>query len=87
MKENELLQLTVGSTYQIMSLGSRDEPITTTGKFLGFSILGSSEAVCIELDKSHKKFAGKRRMIPSHMILALDILNEVTNKKKDDEIK
>ena len=85
MKENEVKQLKVGSTYQINSLCSRDEPIISTGKFQGFAVMGSAEAVCIELDKSHKKLAGKIRMIPSHMILSLDVLKEVKKKDKDDE--
>jgi hypothetical protein len=85
MKENELKQLIVGSKYHIFSLGSRDEPLETVGKFLGFSILGSSEAICIELDKSHKKLKGKTRMIPSHMVLALDVLSEAKDKEKPDE--
>ncbi len=85
MKEIELRSLTIGSTYEITSLGSKDEPIKSKGKFLGFSILGSSEAICIELDKSHKKLSGKTRLIPSHMILALDIISEETKKDKTDE--
>ena len=85
MKENELKQLIVGSKYHIFSLGSRDNPLETVGKFIGFSILGSSEAICIELDKSHKKLGGKTRMIPSHMVLALDVLSEAKDKEKPDE--
>ena len=85
-KEDEMQMLIKGSIYQITSLGSRDEPIVTTGKFLGFSILGPSEALCIELDKSHKKLAGKVRIIPSHMVLTLDVIKESKEKdKKDDE--
>ena len=85
MKENELKQLIVGSKYHIFSLGSRDEPLETVGKFIGFSILGSSEALCVELDKSHKTLAGKTRMIPSHMVLALDVLTEAKEKSKSDD--
>jgi hypothetical protein len=85
MKEKEVQQLTEGSSYQITSLGSRDEPIVTTGKFTGFAVVGAAEAVCIKLDKSHKKMAGKIRMIPSHMILTLDIITEAKKKEKTDE--
>ena len=85
MKDKEPLQLIKGSTYQINSLGSKDKPIITTGKFVGYALVGNAEAVCIELDKSHKKFEGKIRMIPSHMILALDVIKEEVEKDKDDE--
>jgi hypothetical protein len=85
MKDKEPQQLTVGSTYQINSLGSKDAPIVTSGIFKGYSIVGNVEALCIELDKSHKKMKGKLRMIPSHMILSVDIIKEVEEKEKDDE--
>jgi hypothetical protein len=39
MKDKEPQQLTVGSTYQINSLGSKDAPIVTSGIFKGYSIL------------------------------------------------
>ena len=84
-KENEPMTLTKGSKYQITSLGSRDEPISTIGKFIGYSILGGAEAICIELDKSHKKLSGKTRMIPFHMVLSLDVISEVKDKDKDDD--
>jgi hypothetical protein len=77
------MELKPGSKYQITSLGSRDAPITSSGTFIGFGVMGNSDAICLELDKSHKKLAGKTRMIPSHMILTLDILEE----KKDKETK
>lgn len=84
-KETKLQTLKKGSIYQITSLGSRDEPIITSGKFVGYSIMGSSEAICIELDKTHKKIAGKTRMIPSHMILTLDVIKEEKDKDKADD--
>ena len=85
MKEKEIQQLTEGSSYLITSLGSRDEPIISTGEFTGFAVVGAAEAVCIKLDKSHKKLAGKTRMIPSHMILTLDVISEAKKKEKTDE--
>ena len=83
--KEEPIILTAGSIYNIQSLGSKDAPIETKGKFIGYSIVGSSEALCIELDKSHKRLAGKIRMLPSHMILALDVISETKEKDKTDE--
>ena len=85
MKKPEIQELVAGSIYRITSLGSREEPMITTGKFLGYAGLGNADAICIELDKSHKKLAGKVRMIPSHMILALDVLKEEKDKDKSDK--
>jgi len=81
----ELRTLKVGSKYQITSLGSKDTPIITTGEFLGFVLLGNSEALCMKLDKSHKKLAGRTRMISSHMILTLDVISEPKEKEKSDD--
>jgi hypothetical protein len=85
MKKNEIMELKTGSIYQITSLGSKDNPMVTTGKFIGYAAVGNSDAVCLELDKSHKKLAGKTRMIPTHMIMSLDIIKEVKDSEKPDK--
>jgi hypothetical protein len=85
MKKNEILELQEGSKYQITSLGSKDAPIVSTGKFVGYGAMGNADAICLELDKSHKKLAGKIRMIPSHMVMTLDIITEKKEKSKPDE--
>ena len=79
------MELKPGSKYQITSLGSKDSPLISTGKFIGYGAMGNSDAICIELDKTHKKLAGKTRMIPSHMILSLDILSVPKDKDKPDK--
>jgi hypothetical protein len=85
MSKPEIMELKLGSKYQITSLGSKDTPMVSTGTFIGYSAMGNSDAICLELDKSHKKLSGKIRMIPSHMIMALDILKEPKEKEKPDE--
>ena len=82
MSEEEELELTKGSKYIITSLGSRDEPIKSTGVFLGYITIGNGGALCLKLDKSHKGLGGKMRVIPSHMILAIDIVKIA---RKEDE--
>jgi hypothetical protein len=79
------MELKAGSKYQITSLGSKEAPIVSTGKFVGYAAMGNSDALCIELDKSHKKLAGKLRLIPSHMIMTLDIISEVKDKGKPEK--
>ena len=83
-KDEETIMLTEGSEYVIQSLGSREAPLETCGTFRGYTMVGThSEGICIELDKTHKKMAGKIRVIPTHMLLTIDIRKEA--KKEEDE--
>lgn len=66
--------LTKGSKYRIQSLGSREQVIVTHGIFRGQTALGDGTAIAVEMDESHRDLAGKVRLIPSHMILAIDML-------------
>ena len=72
-KEEPPVQLTMGSKYHIRSLASREAVLETRGTFRGFVSVGSIDGVAIELDASHGELSGKLRVIPSHMVLAIDI--------------
>jgi hypothetical protein len=79
------LTLTKGSKYRIESLESRERTIISNGEFLGFTMMGNIDGVAIRLDKTHDKMAGKLRIIPSHMIVSLDVMEakkEVKEKEK-----
>lgn len=76
------LTLTKGSRYRIESLESRDKTVVTHGEFLGFTMMGNIDGIAIRLDKSHAELAGKVRIIPSHMIVSLDV---VEAKKEEPE--
>jgi len=80
-KEKRRIVLTEGSKYSLKSLGSRDHMIETTGSFVGYTTIGSEEALCMELDGSHKGMKGKVRLIPVHMVVALDIVTEAKPKE------
>lgn len=82
MKKRGKVQLTEGSTYNITSIGSRDSPTKSSGTFIGYTVIGNMDAICLELDKSHKGLKGKTRIIPTHMVLTIDI---VTAKKAQEE--
>ena len=84
-KENEDTQsvkLTVGSQYRVKSLESRDAPLITHGKFLGYTSIGHDDGLCMELDDSHKDMKGRIRVIPMHMIICIDIIRA---KDKEEE--
>ncbi len=66
--------LTRGSRYRLVSAQARDKPLETVGVFRGFTSIGPDEALVMELDESHGEMAGKTRVIPLHMVLALDVL-------------
>lgn len=74
-KKEEAILLTPGSKYVIRSLESRDKPLVTTGIFKGYTALGGDDAVCVEIDESDKQMAGKMRIIPCHMIMAIDVMS------------
>jgi hypothetical protein len=87
IKKSNSLQLTEGSTYKITSLGTKDTPVITNGTFKGYSVVGNMDAICIELDKSHKELAGKVRIIPTHMVMLIDVVKakEAKEEKKTEE--
>lgn len=74
--------LTPGSKYLVQSIGSRQTPIMTRGRFLGYTSVGSDEAICIELGAEHKDLKGKVRIIPVHMVAVIDVLVEAKPKGK-----
>jgi len=83
MTEQRKIIMTEGSKYRIQSIGKRDEFIITEGTFIGYTRIGSDEALCIEL-------AGKKgglRILPIHMILSMDIISEMAPEPRKDSKK
>lgn len=70
----EKIQLVEGSIYRITSLETKDKPLITKGVFKGYTMVGDVDALCIELDDTYSEFAGKLRIIPSHIVLAIDVI-------------
>jgi hypothetical protein len=84
-KKQETLLLTVGSKYIVRSLESKDKPLLTMGVFKGYTAIGGDDAICIELDEMHDKLAGKIRVIPCHMIMAIDVMSAAEPEEKKEE--
>lgn len=80
MKENAVFQMTVGSKYRVRSLESRDKPLISQGIFKGYTAFGHNDAVVMELDESHGEGQGRIRVIPAHMVVAIDVLSTVEGK-------
>lgn len=77
MEEQAPIALTKGSRYRIESMETRDHTKITKGIFRGYATIGPDEALVIELDESHAEMKGKLRLLPLHMILAIDVLQQV----------
>jgi hypothetical protein len=86
MNTKPVMEITVGSEYKILSLGGRDNILETRGIFKGFISIGVDEiGLVIKLGKSHKSMEGKLRIVPLHVILAIDVLAAKQNDKQDSE--
>jgi hypothetical protein len=79
-KDVNPVHLTLGSKYLVRSLASREAVLETRGTFRGFVSVGSIDGLALEV--SDGELAGKLRVIPSHMVLSIDILEEA---KTEDE--
>ncbi len=79
--------LTMGSKYHIRSLASREAVLDTHGTFKGVVSVGTIDALAIELDgEHHKDLKGKIRVIPSHMVTSIDIVEAVAKDKEPEEL-
>ncbi len=85
MKDEENLTLTKGSRYRVESMETREKPLVTHGIFRGYATIGPDDALCMELDESHKEMAGRLRLIPLHMIIAIDVIQAVEEEKKPEK--
>ena len=87
-REDAFVVLTKGSRYRVQSVETRDKPMLSHGVFRGYAAVGPDDAMCIELDESHRELAGKIRIIPCHMVLSIDVVEQIEEKKaKADEPK
>lgn len=74
-RKDDAIVLTPGSLYRIKSLESRDKPLETIGVFKGYAAIAHDTAIVLDVDIS----AGDKkerlvRLIPSHMIISIDVL-------------
>lgn len=77
-----------GSRYRVRSLGTHEAPVESEGVFLGFTSFGmGGQGMRIRLGESHGEHADLVRVIPLHMVLHVDIVEQKAPKakSKDDE--
>ncbi len=80
--DDKTFSLTKGSRYRIESMETREKPLLTHGVFKGYATIGPDDAIIMELDESHKEMTGRTRLIPCHMIIAIDVVEVVEEEKK-----
>ena len=83
--EKEIFMMTKGSRYRLTSAESRERPMRTSGVFQGFATVGTDDAVVMELDENHEEDEGRTRVLPLHMILAIDVLETAELEEEDEE--
>ena len=72
--------LTLGSRYKVRSLASREATLETSGVFRGIVSVGTIDGIAMEVEEGDMK--GKIRVLPTHMVLAIDIVEAA---KKEEE--
>lgn len=83
--EEQAFVLTKGSKYRVISAESKEKSMKTVGIFRGYTSIGPDEAIVMELDRPHEGGSSKLRVIPLHMILAIDVLEAVEEEEKERE--
>lgn len=84
-KDNSDFKMTRGSKYVIRSLESKEKPLLTCGTFKGYTAIGHDEGICMELDEKHKELQGKIRVVPTAMILAIDVIESAKDEGEKEE--
>ena len=68
-------QLTPGSRYLVKSVLTRESVQETEGTFKGVTTVGTSDSLVMEVGPKGGK--GKLRILPTHMIVSIDVLETV----------
>jgi hypothetical protein len=80
--QDKPIVLTKGSKYRVVSLESREAPLVSHGEFIGYTAIGTNEGMCVRLDESHKEATGRLRIIPTHMIISIDVIKAAEPEKE-----
>ena len=85
-RRDDAIILTEGSQYRVKSLEARDKPMETIGVFKGYAAVAHDTAIVMELENPLGEGKAMMRLIPSHMIISIDVLKaKEAEKVKDSE--
>ncbi len=78
--------LALGSKCVVYVATSREDMQRSSGTFCGFVPVGEDSSICIVLDDSHGELSGKIRLIPTNVIVAIDVIEMRSEKGKKENI-
>ncbi len=76
--------LALGSKCVVYVATSREDIQRSSGTFCGFVPVGEESSICLILDESHGEIGGRIRLIPTNMIIAIDVI-ELGNEEERKE--
>ena len=81
----EVIGLTKGSRYRIISRGSGEAPMTTIGIFKGYTSFGHDSALSMQLDPEKEGDQGMIRLVPCLTVLLIDIISFKPEEKVEEK--
>ncbi|HUL38977.1 MAG TPA: hypothetical protein VLU38_01685 [Methanomassiliicoccales archaeon] len=81
----EVIGLTKGSRYRIISKGSGEAPMTTVGVFKGYTSFGHDSALSMQLDPEKEGDQGMIRLVPCLTVLVIDIISFKPEEKVEEK--
>ena len=86
MRKKAEMEVTIGSEYKIISLGGKDTVLESEGIFEGYATVGMDEiGLLMRLNEKHGDMTGKIRIVPLHVILAIDVLDAKPDDGTEDD--
>jgi hypothetical protein len=81
----DVIGLTKGSRYRIISRGSGETPMTTVGVFKGYTAFGHDSALSMQLDPEKEGEQGLVRLVPCLTVLLIDIITFKPEEKVEEK--
>ncbi len=78
--------LALGSKCVVYVATSREDVQRSSGTFCGFVPVGEESSMCIVLDENHGELSGKIRLIPTNMIVAIDVIELGKEESKREQV-
>lgn len=83
----EIVTLTKGSRYKVVSRGSGPEAVVTVGVFRGYTQIGNDSALSMELESEKDGMPPMVRILPCLAVLAIDVLTFKPEEKEKEKKK
>ena len=84
LSKMDMIEIKKGGKYTVISQSGKDDPMTTVGEFVGYTILGEEGAICFRISGEDKK--NLLRLIPVSGLIAIEFDDEelLSPKKKEE---